>query len=218
MRFPRFGLLCATVFFAAGGVSPGQNFEAIEQAPGSQIGWASQAFGTNYMADGVTTFEQSGVSIHFELGSFVAGFDPSTTPMDQWAANWVALEGTDGSSSVTYNNGDQQFIQTSTLPANASPFNLNGQAYIWGYTSKEAETTSQWILLAAPAWKWPDVNGLQPATFSVSDALQQDAIMGFVNFPGGGFHMQLDWVVVPEPSSAMMAMFGTIALVSRRRR
>ncbi len=214
MKFPCLILLSAAVFIAAGGLSSGQNIEPVS---GSQIGWASQAFATNYMADGVTTFEQAGQSIYFQLGTFTQGFDPSTATPDQWAANWLVLQGTDGSPQVVYNNDDQQFIQTSTLSSNATPFAEGGQAYIWGFTSKDVTPTSQWILLAAPTWKWPNAGALQSATFSVSDATPQNAIMGSVNPAGGGYHMQLEYVVVPEPSASLLAA-AAFGLVWRRRR
>jgi len=212
MKIPRHCLLFAAVSITAGGLSSAQNIEPVS---GSQIGWASQAFATNYMADGVTTFEQSGQEIYFQLGTFTQGFDPSTATPDQWAANWLVVQGTDGSPQVVYNKDDQQFIQTSTLSSNATPFAEGGQAYIWGYTSKSVSPTSQWILIAAPAWKWPNAGALQSATFSVSDALTQHAIMGSVN--SGGSHMQLEYVVIPEPSSSLLGV-AVLGLVWRRRR
>ena len=215
MKFSLLRPLCAAVFITAGGLSSGQNIEPVS---GSQIGWASQAFATNYMADGVTTFEQAGQPIYFQLGTFTQGFDPSTASPEQWASNWLVLQGTDGSPQVVYDTGDQQFIQTSTLTSNATPVVEGGQAYIWGFTSKDVNPTSQWILLAAPAWKWPNAGALQSATFSVSDATPQNAIMGSVNPTGGGFHMQLEYVVVPEPSASLLAAAAAFGLVWRRRR
>ncbi|MEO5917753.1 MAG: PEP-CTERM sorting domain-containing protein [Luteolibacter sp.] len=200
-------------FVAAADLAFGQD---LSQPPGTQIGWASEAFATNYMADGVTTFEQAvadnGVTIRFELGTFATGFDPRTASQADWVANWIVLQGAD------YNTGDQQVIETATLSSNASPFGLNAQAYIWGFTSKDTDPESQWILLAAPAWKWPDANSPLPTTFSVSDAVAMDAITGSVNPGDGSYHMQFSYVAVPETSSALLAATAVFGLAWRRRR
>ncbi len=198
-------------FAAVTGMASAQNLAAPEEG-GTQIGWASEAFAHNLMADGQTTFEEHGESIRFELGTFAPGFDPTTATQDQWASNWIVLQGVD------YDLVDQQFIQTATLRSNDSPFTLNTQAYIWGYTSKSFEETSQWILVAAPSWKWPASTSPLPTTFSMSDARPQDALMGSVNPESGDYHMHFEYVVVPEPSAALLACVASLGLVLRRRR
>jgi hypothetical protein len=184
--------------------------------PGTQIGWASEAFATNFMADGVTTFEQaiagSGTTIRFELGTFAVGFDPRTASRADWEANWIVLQGAD------YNTSDQQVIETATLSSNSAPFGLNAQAFIWGFTSKEADPASQWILMAAPTWKWPDSNSPLPTTFSVSAALPEDAIIGSVNPIGGAYHMQFSYAAIPEASSSLLVATALIGMAWRRRR
>lgn len=181
-------------------------------ASGTQIVWASEAFATNFMADGVTTFEEAPESIHFELGTFAPGFNPATATPEQWVSNWIVLQGAD------YDLVDQQVIQTATLTSNATPFLENAQAYIWGYTSKDVAPTSQWLLVGAQSWIWPDSNTLLPTTFSMSDASPADAFIGSVNPQGGSYHMQLDYVVVPEPSVALLAAGASLAFLVRRRR
>ncbi|RYD38995.1 MAG: hypothetical protein EOP85_16705 [Verrucomicrobiaceae bacterium] len=195
---------------AASGMTLAQNLPAPEQ--GTQIGWATEAFATNYMADGVTTFEEASESIRFELGTFSPGFDPTTATPDQWVANWIVLQGAD------YDLVDQQVIQTATLSSNHSPFTQNTQAYIWGYTSKNVDPTSQWLLVAAPSWKWPSANSPLPTTFSMSDAKPQDAIMGSVNPENEAYHMQFEYVAIPEPSAAVLACAASVGLLLRRRR
>lgn len=209
MKTARVFLAPAIAFIAFSGSSSGQN---LEPRPGTQIGWATEAFATNYMADGVTTFEEAAESIRFEIGTFSPGFDPTTATPDQWVSNWIVLQGAD------YDLVDQQVIQTATLSSNDSPFTQNGQAYIWGYTSKETAPTSQWVLVAAPTWKWPSSSSPLPTTFSMSDANPEDAIYGSVNSSSGGYHMQMAYVLVPEPSASLLAGLATLGLVLRRRR
>lgn len=209
MKTPPASWFIGIAFAAAAGIASGQNLAAPDE--GTQIGWATEAFATNYMADGITTFEESAQSIRFELGTFAPGFDPTTATPDQWVSNWIVLQGAD------YDLVDQQVIQTATLESNDSPFTFNTQAYIWGYTSKDVAPDSQWLLVAAPSWKWPSATAPLPTTFSMSDAKPQDAIYGEVNPESGGYHMQFEYVVVPEPSTALLAC-AALGLVFRRRR
>ncbi len=213
MKTPCPPWILGIALIATSNLAFGQNSVA---PPGTQIGWASEAFGTNYLADGVTTFEdailEQNLTIRFELGAFKEGFDPRNASQADWADNWIILQGTD------YDTGDQQFIETATLSSNTSGFGLNTQAYIWGFTSKDAEPDSQWILLAAPAWKWPAATSPLPTTFSVSDASVMDAIIGSVNPLSGSYHMQFGYVAVPEPSSTLLAGAAVLMIVFRRRR
>lgn len=213
MKFSQAPWILGIAFVAAGDLSFGQD---LDELAGTQIGWASEAFATNLMADGVTTFEEAiaedGISIQFELGTFVTGFDPRTAAPADWAANWIVLQAT------TYNPGDQQFIETATLTSNAAPFSLNSQAYIWGFTSKDAEPDSQWVLLASPLWKWPDATAPLPTTFSVSDAVVADAIIGSANPIDDSYHLQFSYAVVPEPSGSWLAATALVGLAWRRRR
>ncbi len=213
MKTPCPPWIVGIVLIATGDLALSQNSIT---PPGTQIGWASEAFGTNLMADGVTTFEEAvlhdGLTIRFELGAFKEGFDPRNASQADWADNWIILQGTD------YDTGDQQFIETATLVSNGSSFGLNAQAYIWGFTSKDAEPESQWVLLAAPAWKWPAASSPLPTTFSVSDASALDAIIGSVNPSSGSYHMRFDYVAVPETSTSLLAALAVVTLVWRRKR
>lgn len=196
---PRFAL---AIYLALACLATGQTF---------QISWVSNAFAKNLMADGVTTFEASTREIDFELGTFAPGFDPTTASPTEWTASWITLQGTD------YDLNDQQFINTATLATNAAPFQPGRQAYIWGYTTKDINNDAEWILVAAPSWKWPDITVTQPApTFSVGDALPSHAIIGTINPAGGAFHMQLAHVV-PEPSSLLLLTVSALLLARRRR-
>lgn len=194
---------------AAAGAASGQT---SIPANGTQIVWATEAFATNFMADGVTTFEEAAETIHFELGTFAPGFDPLTATPDQWVSNWIVLQGAD------YDLIDQQVIQTATLTSNATPFLENAQAYIWGYTTKDVAPSSQWLLVGAQSWIWPDSSAPLPTTFSMSDASPADAFIGSVNPQGGAYHMQFGYVVVPEPSVSLLAAGASLALLVRRRR
>lgn len=187
-----------------------QNYDLVS---GTQIGWATEAFAPNFMADGVTTFEQAEQALqalHADLGAFRPGFDPATADVSTWASNWVPLQ------TAEYDSGDQQFIGTANLIENTGAFAEGQAAWIWVYNSKDFETTSEWLLVSAASWRWPAASSPLPTVFSMSDAQPQDALFGAVNDPGGQYHMQLQSVPVPEVSTSLVAL-GGLALCLRRR-
>lgn len=204
-------LFAGSMFFCAVAHATAQNLEPPEEATGTQIAWASEAFAVNVLSDGITTFEESGYDIRFELGTFAAGFDPLTATPEQWLSNWIVLQGAE------YDLVDQQFIQTSTLYSNSDPFAAGGQAFIWGYTTKDLNAGAEWLIVGAASWTWPAATSPLPVTFSMSDATTGDALIGSVN--ESGHHMQFGAVTaVPEPAGPLLLLFSTAAFALRRRR
>lgn len=200
-------LLCAAVLTAP----------LHAQEAGVQIAWASDAFATNLMADGSITFGGAPMTIHFELGTFKQGFDPTTSPVSEWAGNWIVLQGT------MYDPVENQVIQTATLPDNSSPFFEDSPAFIWGFTTKDASSgTAEWIVLSADNWKWPSTTNPGTETFSVSDAdLPSEVLFGSVNgvFNGIEYHMMLQKAeAVPEPGGLLLSGLAGMALLFRRKR
>lgn len=186
-----------------------------ESMSGAEIAWASDAFAHNVMSDGVTTFGGSTKVIQFELGTFAEGFDPTTASASDLAANWIVFQ------TATYDPNDDQVIQTGTLIANNSPFYAGAQAYIWGFTTKDVNAGAEWILLGAENWTWPAHDANLPSTFSVSDANQShEMLFGSVNsYTNGVFHhMQMEMVVIPEPTMFSLLGLGVLGWSWRRRR
>ena len=194
--------LLLTVWLPAQQVVPPEN--------GAQIGWATNAFATNLRADGFTTFAAGGTPVYFELGAFGPAFDPANRDFGNWKDAWTPL------ASAVYNTDDDQVIATSTLTNNDGPFQAGGQAWIWAYTSKELSADSEWLIVAAPSWIWPDKSAPLPVTFSMGDALPSQALIGRVNPASGAFHMRLE--AIPEPGSAVLLALPALALALRRRR
>ncbi len=202
---PRGGL----ILLASAGISSAQNLTL----PGTQIAWASDAFATNLMADGITTFEASGKTIHFELGAFASGFDPGSATPEALILNWTPIQ------STHYDPDDQQFIQTADLLNNDAPFTFGGQAYIWGYTSRDLENDAEWLIVGAAEWTWPSASAPLPTTFSMGDASPGEALVGAVN--SGSFHMKLGSVTataIPEPAAPLLLAAAAFAFGTRRNR
>ncbi|RYD28419.1 MAG: hypothetical protein EOP87_19705, partial [Verrucomicrobiaceae bacterium] len=129
MEIPPISAVAGLLLLAAIHPASAQSYESLTNDTAIEIVWASNAFATNLMADGTTTFGGSPLNIQFELGTFTAGFDPRGASPAEWAANWVVLQ------TAIYDETEQQMIETATLGSNAAPFSENSQAYIWGYTT-----------------------------------------------------------------------------------
>lgn len=209
MKSPSTSWIVASAMIVTASISHAQK---LQSEANTQIGWATEAFAKNVMADGVTTFESSGEPIHFELGTFAAGFDPTTATPEEWVTNWIILQGAE------YDLVNQQVIQTATLTSSDTDFTSNAGVFIWGYTSKNVVPESQWLLVSSQEWRWPSPTNPLPTTFSMSDARPGDALIGYVNPANQAFHMQFDYVTVPEPSAALLGMLGAFGVVLRRRR
>lgn len=205
----------AGLLFTVSPLSHGQSYQSLKSAEspqkGIEIAWASDAFATNLMADGATTFSDSHQPILFELGTFKSGFDPTQFAPTEWAANWIVLQ------TAAYDPIENQVIQTGTLVTNTAPFSQNSQAYIWGYNTKDASAGAEWIVLAAGSWKWPSIDANLPVTFSISDVMKpSEMLMGSVN--GIGYHMALQAVIVPEAASLVLFGIAGMGLLARRKR
>ncbi len=201
----------ATLFATVAFILPlgAQNYPLGDE-PGIQFGWASEAFATNLRADGMLTFEEAEEEILFQLGAFRDGFNPATSDPSQWQDHWVVLQ------TATYDPFDQQVIATATLTGNEEPFFAGGQIWVWAFNSIEYAEDSEWLLVAPTGWHWPDVSSVLPVTYSLSDALPEDAVFGAIN--GSGFHLRLQQaMVIPEPALAMLSSIGFLLLLRRRR-
>ena len=169
MRLPKYLItLCALNFLPASAIP---------------ITWDSPTgtFIPSPFAFGPTVNQQSNGSdmdetFFFACGSFVAGFDPRTEPQSTWAANFVEL----GVS--RYLADDSRFSADRDLDSNEAPFEVGGQAYIWGFNIDPAtQQSTEWILLTKSDWTWPLSTasaGGDLGLFSVSDDEGIEAILG----------------------------------------
>ncbi len=200
-----------SLFAAAAFILPlGAQNLPFDERRGIQFGWASEAFATNLRADGMLTFEEAEEEIRFQLGAFREGFNPAEYDPSEWQDHWIVLQ------TAVYDPFDQQVIATATLTDNEEPFLAGGQIWVWAFNSIEYAEDSEWLLVAPTGWHWPDVSSVLPVTYSLADALPDDAVFGAINGPG--FHLRLQQATaIPEPALVMLSSIGFLMLLRRRR-
>ncbi len=195
--------------------------------------FSSTQFGTNLQSDGSAMDN----TFTFELGTFAAGFTPTSGNTDQWLANWSPV--TDGSGAAlagattqfgtidSFFGPYEGFRSSVELEHNNDPFAIGSQGYVWGFTGRD-EGTEEWILFtndsAGDAWQFGDTSVLGfPGTWESGGA--NNAIIGEVNFLDSKddfIAMQSAEVtlgpVVPEPATGALLACAGIAFAARRRR
>ena len=187
-----------------------------------------------------------GNDVIFELGSF-GSFTPTTSNMDQWAANWKIFDQAQAPSTSGFNSSEGFFSSTATVNADgtssASPplspfvFGQGEQAYIWVFKADKGLSLTgggEWALVtndstdgnAFDDWLFPSHSDQtnQPLDWRLSIAT--DVIFGGLNdVQGAGDHnsnpvtfdLQLH-ALVPEPGSAVLLGVAVASLGLRRRR
>lgn len=114
-------------------------------------------------------------TFHFELGTFINGFMPTSANTTQWAANWVAAQRTG------YNATNRTFTSRFTIEDNTAPFNVGGAAYVWGFGGAAG---SEWILFRATSWTWPTADPINPLALSWNAGSATQVVVGSINVNG----------------------------------
>ena len=201
---------------------------AVSRGHAQTLNWGNEVFG------GVTDSE--GVALDntfvFELGSFVDGFVPTESNLDQWVLNWEAFDQAayNGSlgyfTSTVYVNND---VTTSNTTASTISF-AGLDAYIWIRNDDNPVEGTEWLLTRAASWTFPSVGGdccnTQVIQWAVSDLEpgdvplwgRQNNVIGSGEFITTGTTGLQTFSFVPEPSSALLAAVAGGILVFRRRR
>lgn len=200
------------------------------------ISWYSSIFDELYDSSGVYLDD----SYTFDIGAFANGFVPTSTNMDQWAANWKpfdrAVVGDGWNSGVRYFTGSAslQSNGTSDSGIGAYTFSAGEVAYLWVYNSQAVSSSSEWALVTNSSldgnsldnWTFPAYDPLNPNPVEWALAGATEPIYGGVNnVQGAGEHtsspspFSLQTHAVPEPGGAfLIAAAGLLALTRRMRR
>ena len=209
-----------TAIFAAG------VFSAASAQGAVTINWGNAPSGlvVNYDSAGMPLTDSA---FSFEFGTFEFG-TPQGTP-DVWRDQWTVLD----TPEEGYNQSLQTFMSTWISEDNS----LAGrQASIWIHNSDFTATeATEWGIYTADDWIIPDMGDQRdtPLEFRITDLPQNDELFpadqriygGLFENPGPGeFSATPDGAIiqtftfVPEPSSAVLALFaGGMALLRRKR-
>jgi hypothetical protein len=217
---------------------------AMPAADAQTFNWGSDVFSDLVDSNGV----KLGETFVFELGSFDGGFTPDTSNTDQWFSYWRVFdranynygqylpdppdpllppEPYDFFTGVAYVNKDG----TSSSPYATSAFDFGGlDAYIWVRNSNDALPGSEWFLASAGNWNFPAAfpgccDNSEVIQWSINDLASTPPVWGRQGDEKGGgvftddnSHYLQTYTFIPEPSSALLVAFASMAGIMRRRR
>ena len=209
------------------------------------IDWGTSVSDKLYDADGTALT----AAYQFELGTFEAGFTPDASNTALWEGKWRLIEKADfnvplqyvAENSILTTSGpnliwerDQTGDESAPL-SNPTLFSPGEQVYVWAFSGKTINSTTQWSLAtgngATLDTDWQLTAGLgDPAATTRGWRLSNadTAVFGGLNnLQGAGdyritpasFTLQTALVMspIPEPSIPVLLAVGTILSLRRRR-
>ena len=179
----------------------------------------------------------------FQLGSFENGFTPDSENVDAWSENWKVFDQADyngidapiddgiwGYFTSTVNMLAGGVSNSADLTPGATSF--EGQsAFVWIRNSDDAVEGSEWVLVRADSWVFPNVDpeccpSDLPLEWSMSDLalgdvplwVSQGGTAGDGSYTTTGSYTLQTFTFVPEPSTALLFGLAGMVAVYRRRR
>lgn len=167
----------------------------------------------------------------FQLGVFAPDFIPEESNHNEWLSNWRVFDQADYSESYGYFTG-ATVIQPGVTSegSGAGGISFAGlEGYLWVRNSDIPGETTEWLLTRAESWVFPTTGGVCCNTnilqWSVSDLTAadlplwggQNGIDGPGSFVPSGTPTLQTHIVIPEPSSFVLAALGGLLLLRRRR-
>lgn len=202
-------------------------------ASASTVFWGS-AFQDNLFDSKGSALDSS---YSFEIGSFVAGFDPTTRHVSEWQANWKVFDRAYDPDANGWNSSFQFFVATvdhnadgTSSSPDASPLDVFTQgavAYLWAYNSKSIVPGSEWALVTDGSntpnqWRFPNPADTA-GSYNWDLATANTAVFGGANgvrgdgtFSATPAVFSLQTAVVPEPGSALLLFVALAGWASRR--
>jgi hypothetical protein len=184
-------------------------------------------------------------SFVYELGAFTSGFDPSSSPLLSWFANWHVFDTATYNATLGIFTGTAQMTDgggSSDYPNPAFSFNTL-PAYLWIRNQAAANASgSEWLVVHDLSWTFPTAtlgccDPALPLEWSVSDMSNVDVPkFGYqagtvtvtpyregqgtttANPATGTTYLQTAFAPVPESSSSVLiVILGVLGLTDRRR-
>lgn len=192
------------------------------------LDWGNDVFGDVVDSTGAALDN----SFIFELGAFDAGFEPGEDNIADWIEHWNVFDRASFNESAGYFASSVQMLPDGTsnsayLTEGSGSFEgLN--AYIFVRNGDLPVPLTEWLLVRATAWVFPDADECCPDRLSIEWSLRDvdvTAVFGSVDGDPGpgavsvpGVHDLQTHTFVPEPGTALLAALGLLVAISRRKR
>lgn len=199
-------------------------------AAGQTLNWGSEVFSDIVDSHGQALDESTFL---FQLGTFEAGFIPTSENTHEWSARWHVFDQAAYNESLGYFTSSVLMNDDGTSSYNPGAVSsFEGQAaYLWIFNSPDLGTTTEWFLGTAPSWVFPDAepgccDNESVVQWSVSDLDgpdtpvwgSQSGIAGDGYYTVTGGYTLQTFTIIPEPSTSLLAMCSSLALLVHRRR
>ena len=204
----------------------GTAFVSIQFSHAQSVTWGS-AFGDSLRT---SQGDSLGDDFQFELGVFRGDFQPTDANWSLWEADWEGFDRATAqnegfSSAVGFINRsvaiDENGQTTSTAfePAVQDHDFRGADVYLWVYRNdKSTEGGNEFALITDPGWKFPENVSPTAPPLEFRLALSNEAILGVSKNDTVALQTVAVGTPIPEPSASIMALFGGLLLLHRRKR
>lgn len=169
----------------------------------------------------------------FELGAFDAGFTPDETNRGSWIGHWNVFDRAQFNAALGYFASSVDMLPNGSSDSAYVTQDFGSfeglNAYLFVRNDDAMVSTTEWLLVRAEGWIYPEADECCPGELSIEWSLSdvvaetplygsQDGIAGpgVVSVPG--VHDLQTHTFVPEPGTALLAALGLLAAAIRRRR
>lgn len=192
------------------------------------LNWGSEV-GSQIVDSKGTALQQD--TFLFQLGAFAPDFIPKETNHNEWLSNWRVFDHASYNEPFGYFTGAAVLLPDVKSGAqDASAVSFAGlEAYLWVRNSDTPGESTEWLLTRAESWIFPATGGECCNTnilqWSVSDLTAtdvplwggQNGIDGPGSFVPSGTPTLQTHIVIPEPTSVLLAALGWLVVLRRRR-
>ena len=158
----------------------------LQSAESQTVTWGN-SFGDTLLDSEINDLD---AEFRFELGTFVAGFNPADQDPSLWSANWEGFDRADADNSgfnpaVGFFSRSIAITESGQTTSDAfdpegQDYDFRGsQAYIWAYRDDTVtEDGNEFALLTDADWNFPDLISITAPPLEFRLSLSNQAIVG----------------------------------------